>query len=143
VSDISVPGGSAPESPPPDGRRLVPMQVGSAVVYIEPFEEPAVIQDDGELRPVSVDPRKAFEAASDALRECVRVVGERVTTVGAAATGAAGAVVPDVIGMEFTLTFDVEGRATIVPVLLTGKARSTLGIKVTAEWHPRAVPPKA
>jgi hypothetical protein len=116
------------------------MQVGSAVVYIEPLEEPAVLQDEGELRPVGADPSKAFAAASEALRECVRVVGERVTDTVA---GAAAAVVPDVIGMEFTLTFDVEGRATIVPVLLTGKAKSAMGIKVTAQWHPRGAPPPA
>lgn len=115
------------------GRRLIPMKVGEAVVYIEPFDETAQLQEEGDIEPVGVDPKQAFETASEALRECVRVVGDRVATVGSALT-------PSTIGMEFTLTFDVEGKATIVPVLLTGKAKSTMGIKVSAQWHPKGAP---
>jgi hypothetical protein len=130
---IGLPGAPA-EAGTTDGRRLVPMQIGDAVVYIEPLDEPAQVEETGDLRPVSVDPREAFEKASDALRECVRVVGERVID-------STAAFVPDTVGMEFTLTFDVEGRASIIPVLLTGKAKSGIGIKVTAQWHPKGAPP--
>jgi hypothetical protein len=135
MSDIDVPGAVPDEDLQSTGRRLIPMKVGDATLYIEPMDQPAVIEDldDDELRPVGVDPRQAFETASEALRECVKVVGDRLGSIGSAVT-------PDKIGMEFTLTFDVEGKATIIPVLLTGKAKSAIGIKVSAEWHPGATP---
>jgi Trypsin-co-occurring domain 1 len=131
-SSIGLPGAVA-DAAPTDGRRLVPMKVGSAVVYIEPLDDPPTIEATDELRPVSVDPREAFEMASDAVRECVQVVGQRVVDT-------ASGIVPAKVGLEFTLTFDVEGRASIIPVLLTGKAKSAFGIKVSAEWHPQGPP---
>jgi hypothetical protein len=133
MTEIGIPGDDE-DGQVSTTRRLVPMQVGSAVVYVEPFDEGAELQDDGGLRPVGVDPRQAFETASEALKECVRVVGGQLASVGSAIT-------PHTVGMEFTLTFDVEGRASIIPVLLTGKAKSAMGIKVTAEWHPKPPPP--
>jgi hypothetical protein len=130
---IGIPGTLPEDEAPSAGRRLIPMKVGDATIYIEPMDEPAVIEpvDDDELRPVGVDPRQAFETASEALRECVKVVGDRLGALGSA-------VAPDQIAMEFTLTFDVEGKATIIPVLLTGKAKSAMGIKVSAQWKPGA-----
>jgi hypothetical protein len=78
---------------------------------------------------VGLDPKEAFEKASEALQECVRVVGDKIEKVGAA-------IEPDEVGVEFTLTFEAEGKAHIVPVLVSGKATSTMGIKVHAIWKP-------
>ena len=113
-----------------DDRRLVPMKVGSAVVYVEAVDDPAV-EEVGALEPVGLDPTEAFEKASDAMRECVRIMGERLERMG-------DAVVPKEIGVEFTITFDVEGQAHIIPVLLTGKSKAAMGVKVTAKWNPGA-----
>lgn len=111
------------------GRRLVPMQVGTATVFVEAVEDDTVLETDGFQAVSALNPQQAFETASDALKECVRVMGERIETM-------TGAMRPREVGIEFTLTFDVEGKATIVPVLITGKAKTAVGIKVTAKWQP-------
>jgi hypothetical protein len=118
-----------PPRPPSEQRRLVPMKVGDAVVYIEPLEGDAVLEAEAGFRPVGLDPTEAFEKASDALRECVKVLGARLENLG-------DAMKPEEVGVEFTITFDVEGKASIIPVLLTGKAKTSMGIKVTALWKP-------
>jgi hypothetical protein len=115
--------------PVPAGeRRLVPMQVGSAVVYVEAVGEDATIEGTQEFGVVGLNPAEAFEKASDALRECVRIVGDRLERLGDATR-------PEEVGVEFTITFDVEGQAHIIPVLLTGKSKASMGIKVTAKWQ--------
>jgi hypothetical protein len=105
------------------------MKVGDAVVYVEATGDTATVEESEAVGAVGMSPADAFETASAALKECVRVVGERLQSIG-------DAVQPREVGVEFTLTFDVEGRATIIPVLLTGKAKSGMGIKVTATWQP-------
>jgi hypothetical protein len=92
-----------------------------------------MLQPVGGLEPVGLDPTEAFTKASDALRECVKVVGQRLDQLGEA-------VKPAEIGVEFTITFDVEGSAHIIPVLLTGKAKTAMGVKVTAVWRPGEKP---
>ena len=119
------------ESPP---RRLVPMQVGTATVFVEAIDDDTVVETDGFHAVGALNPQVAFETASEALKECVRVMGERIETM-------RDAMRPTEVGIEFTLTFDVEGKATIVPVLLTGKAKTAVGIKVTAKWHPGETAP--
>ncbi len=114
---------------PASGPRLVPMKVGDAVVYVEATGVTTTIEESEEAIAVGMSPSEAFETASAALKECVRVVGERLQTI-------SEAIQPQEVGVEFNLTFDVEGRATIIPVLLTGKATSGMGIKVTAKWQP-------
>lgn len=111
------------------GRRLVPMKVGSAVVYVEAVGDDTTVQTSEDFRAVGLDPTEAFEKASDALRECVRIVGTGIEDFGTA-------VRPEEVGVEFTISFDVEGQAHIIPVLLTGKSKASMGIKVTAKWHP-------
>jgi hypothetical protein len=129
-----------PESTAGDGagdgtaRRLIPMQVGSAVVYVEAPEEEPTLEAVGGFEAVGLDPTEAFARAGDALRECVKVVGDRLEQMGEA-------IKPAEVGIEFTITFDVEGKATIIPVLLTGKAKTAMGIKVSALWHPSAQSP--
>jgi hypothetical protein len=114
---------------PAGGPRLVRMNVGEAVVYVEATGGAATLEESEDASAVGLSPADAFETASKALKECVRVVGERLHDTGTAMR-------PAEVGVEFTLTFDVEGRATIIPVLLTGKATSGMGIKVTAKWQP-------
>jgi hypothetical protein len=47
----------------------------------------------------------------------------------------AQAVRPKEIGIEFTIAFEVGGKATIIPVLLSGAAKTQMGVKVTAKWE--------
>jgi Trypsin-co-occurring domain 1 len=108
-------------------RRLVPMQVGSAVVYIEAVGADLAVEEPEEFHAAGVDPKQAFETASDALKECVHVVGERIEEM-------KDAIRPDEVGIEFTIAFEVGGKATIIPVLLTGAAKTQLGVKVAAKW---------
>jgi hypothetical protein len=110
-------------------RRLVPMQVGSATVFVEATAEAPVIDAADDFHAVGINPTEAFETASDALKECVRVVGERIDAM-------QDAIRPKEVGVEFTITFDVEGQARIIPVLLTGKAKTAVGVKVSAKWQP-------
>jgi hypothetical protein len=110
-------------------RRLVPMRVGAATVYVEATGDAPVLPPDDDFHAVGVNPQEAFETASEALKECVRVMGERLESI-------RGGMRPQEIGVEFTITFDVEGQARIIPVLLTGKAKTAVGMKVSATWQP-------
>jgi Trypsin-co-occurring domain 1 len=112
------------------GRRLVATQVGSATVYIEQIGPPAERDVDESLRQVSIpSPAEAFEKAGEALRECVRIVGERIEALTDKAK-------PAEISVEFTLSFEAEGRAHIIPILVTGRSSVTTGLAVRAVWHP-------
>jgi hypothetical protein len=108
--------------------RLVPMQVGSAIVYVEQVGEPAVVEPDDAIRPVAAPgPREAFENAGEILRECVRVIGDRVETI-------AEKTRPQEISIEFSLTFEVKGKASIIPVFVTAETGAQTGLKVVAVW---------
>jgi Trypsin-co-occurring domain 1 len=112
-------------------RRLVPMQVGSAVVYVEQVGEPAVAEEDDRIRPVAVPtPQEAFENAGEILHECVRVIGEKIEALGAKAR-------PDQMSVEFSLNFEVKGKAALIPVFVTGETGAKTGLKVTAMWKNR------
>ena len=127
--DFDLTDGRGESAVEPAERRLVPMKVGSATVFVEATDDDATLETD-EFHPVgALNPEQAFENASHALKECVRVVGQRIESM-------QDTMLPKEVGVEFTLTFDVEGKATIVPVLLTGKAKTAVGIKVTAKWQP-------
>jgi Trypsin-co-occurring domain 1 len=109
-------------------RRLVPMQVGEATVYVEQIGDPAVVESDDAVRPVSpLSPQHVFENAGDILRECVRVIGDRLAMI-------ADAVRPDEVTVEFSLSFEVKGRASVIPVFITGETGTETGLKVTASW---------
>ncbi len=128
--DFDVPGGPGDASvADPAARRLVPMQVGSATVFVEATADAPVIAATGDFHAVGINPTEAFETASDALKECVRVVGERIDEM-------KDAMRPEEVGIEFTIAFEVGGEARIIPVLLTGKAKTAVGVKVSATWHP-------
>ena len=111
------------------GRRtVVPMQVGSATVYVEQVGELLEIQTDEQFYPVSAPSTKdAFEEAIKILQECVQVIGERVN-------GFREKVKPKEVTVEFTLSFEAKGRAQLIPVLLTGETTAATGLNVTAVW---------
>lgn len=121
--------GSSPDGHTDSQRSVLPMQVGNSTLYVEATGPSTAIEPVGGFQAVGLDPTEAFTQASDALRECVRIVGERLDKLGEA-------VKPDEVGVEFAISFDVEGSARIIPVLLTGKAKTAMGLKVTAKWRP-------
>lgn len=108
-------------------RRFVPMKIGEATIFLEQMSVPATIEDDT-VHPVALpSPKQAFEQAGDFLHECVRIFDARI---GALARR------PEEISIEFLLAFEVAGKATIIPVLLSGKASTQASIKVSAKWGP-------
>jgi hypothetical protein len=127
MSDAIGFGGSEQSAASTPTSRLIPMQVGSATVYVEQFGAPPEVEVDERIRPVAPDPKQAFEQASEILRECVRVVGERVE-------GLAEKARPRDITVEFALSFEATGKAQLIPVFLTGETKAITGLKVTAVW---------
>jgi Trypsin-co-occurring domain 1 len=109
--------------------RVLPVQVGGAIVYVEQIGAGASAEYDEGIYPVGPpSPKEAFEKANEALSECVRVVGETLEKIG-------DQVKPQEVSLEFSLSFQAEGTARIIPVLVTGKTAATTGLKVTATWH--------
>jgi len=101
--------------------------VGSATVWIEQESDPAVVEDD-RIRPVAApSPEAAFETAGEILRECVRLVGDRIANL-------ADKTRPQEVTIEFSLTFEVKGKASIIPVFVTGESTAQTGLKVSAVW---------
>ena len=110
------------------GRRLVPMKVGNATVFVEDIGQPAAIDAGDEVRPVAPpSPQEVFENAGEILHECVRVLGQRIEALAANAG-------PKEITVEFSLSFEVKGRASIIPVFLIGESTAQTGLKITALW---------
>ncbi|HEX8742789.1 MAG TPA: CU044_2847 family protein [Thermoleophilaceae bacterium] len=126
---VGTPGSQAPAGPGPDGpdRQLIAAEVGSALVYIEQVGEPAA-REEGIYAVAAPTPGEVFDRASEALRECVRVVGAQVEAL-------AESVRPDEVSVEFTISFEAEGKASIVPVFVTGRSSVSTGLAVTAVWR--------
>jgi hypothetical protein len=109
-------------------RRVVPMQVGSATVYIEQFGDLIVVESEGAIRTVALpSSSEVFEKGGDILHECVRVIGERIEAMAEKAR-------PKKVTVEFSISFEVRGKASVIPVFLTGETGGQTGLKVTAEW---------
>jgi Trypsin-co-occurring domain 1 len=109
--------------------RVLPVQIGGATVFVEQIGEGPVTDYDEGLYPVGPpSPTEAFEKANEALKECVRVVGETLEKIG-------DRVKPQEVSLEFSLSFQAEGTARIIPVLVTGKTAASTGLKVTATWQ--------
>ncbi len=107
----------------------LPLQIGAATVFVEQVGASVSTAYDEDLYPVGPpSPKEAFEKANEALRECVRVVGETLDKIG-------DQVKPQEVSLEFSITFQAEGTARIIPVLVTGKTAATTGLKVTAKWQ--------
>lgn len=117
----------APMPEPALSRRLIPMQVGTATVYIEQIGEPVVTEADDHIRPVAPDPKEVFEKAVEVLQQCVHVVGEKVEIIAEKAK-------PQEITVEFTLTFEATGKMALIPIFMTAESKANTGLKVTAVW---------
>lgn len=117
-------------------RRLVPMRVGEAAVYVEVADEPPAIEGDDEIYAAAPKgPRDAFDEAGKVLREAVRVVGEQVAALGEKAR-------PDQVSAEFSLSFEAGGKAQLIPVLFTGETKAISGLKFTAVWQTAPAGPR-
>jgi hypothetical protein len=118
-------------------RRLVPMQVGKAEVYVEVTGAPLSVEgDDGIYAASPTDSENVFGEAGKAVKEVVRVVGEQVATLG-------DRVMPDQMSVEFSLSFEAGGKARLVPVLFTGETKVVTGLKVTAVWGGASAAPQS
>lgn len=115
-------------------RRVVPMKIGNATVYVEPVGELKIDADDDadDIHTVAPDPQEIFDKAIEAARECVRVVGERLKTI-------SGEAMPQELTLEFSLTFDAKAKAALIPVFVTAEHGLQTGLKITAKWK-RAAP---
>jgi hypothetical protein len=59
-------------------RKLVPMQVGNATVYISSTEDILEVEATDQIYAVALNPKEAFDKALDMVKEIARVIGERV-----------------------------------------------------------------
>lgn len=113
-------------------RRLVAVQIGTATVFIEQARAPVELDLGDEIHPVTLpSPKEAFEQAGDLLQEIVRSFDARVKAL---------ATRPEEVSVEFSLGFAVKGRATLIPILLSGETSAQAAIKVSAKWN-TATPP--
>jgi Trypsin-co-occurring domain 1 len=104
-------------------RRMVPLKIGEATVYVEHAVERT------EYVPVAaLDPAEAFDKASEAIRECVRIVGGRIEELKEGLT-------PQEVSVEFSLGFEASGKASWIPVLFQTEAKASAALKVTAVWQ--------
>lgn len=127
MSDVI--GGGEPPPVEDAGRRLVPMPIGTAVVYVEQVGPPTPVAGDDSIYPVGPpSPHEMFANAVEVLQECVRVVGERVGDL-------AAQTMPQEVTVEFTLTFEAKGKTALIPVFVTGETGAATGLKVTAVWR--------
>jgi hypothetical protein len=108
-------------------RRLIPMQIGAATVYVEQGAGSAVVEADDRIHAAAFNPAAAFDAASDALRECTRIVGEQMSAVAEAAR-------PNEVTVEFALTFEAKGKA-LIPVFVSAESGVQTALKVSAVWR--------
>jgi hypothetical protein len=107
------------------------MRIGNAEVFIQPSAQPVEIPPEARPHTVSPSPEKSFDQAVTVIQECVRVVGGKIRDVGETLT-------PEELTLEFTVTFEVSGKVTPIPILVTGETKANTGLKVIAKWHPKA-----
>ena len=109
-------------------RRLVPLQIGTATVFVEQTGAPAEVDVGDAIHPVALpSPKQAIEQAGAFLQELVGIFDERIEKLATATR-------PREVGVEFSLGFEVTGKATIIPVLLSGESSAEAAIKVSATW---------
>lgn len=122
--------GAISESQPEEEARpqVIPMKVGNATVYVEQIGPPVEVKTDGQVRPVAPSPDEVFKVASEALQECVRVLGERIEKL-------QSDISPREVTVEFALSFEAGGKANLIPIFVTGESKVSTGLKVTAKWQ--------
>jgi hypothetical protein len=107
--------------------RLVPISLGGVEIFVEQVGEPAEIEAGTDIY-VATSPREALESALEFTGNLLASVGDRLAEVREKTT-------PDELTVELSLTFEATGKASIVPVLVTGQAGAKSGITVTAVWR--------
>jgi hypothetical protein len=112
---------------PSPARRLVALKAGGATIFIEQFGDEALVEADDRIYPVAPSLEEAFEQGLKFVGSCVGAFGERLEEL-------AEKTKPDELAVEFALTFEAKGKASI-PVLVTGEAGAQTGLKVTAIWR--------
>lgn len=133
MSDDIEAGGATTASAPISGgdqRKVVPMKVGNATVYVIQTEDVSIVaedNDEGEIYTVAPDMREVFDKAIDAIRECVGKIGERIETLTEKA-------MPQELTVEFSLTFDAKAKGAIIPIFVTTEQGLQTGLKVSAVW---------
>jgi hypothetical protein len=110
-------------------RRLVPLEVGSATVYIRQASPTIYVEADDRIYPVSLpSPKEAFDSAIGGVKAFVVAVGEQLDHL-------AARVQPQELSVEFTLAFEATGTARVIPVLVTTGTKGTAGLRVKAVWR--------
>lgn len=113
-------------------RRLVAVQIGKATVFVEQAGAPADLDLGDEIHPVALpSAQEAFERAADFLQECVRIFDARIEALASR---------PKEVSVEFSIGFEVKGRATLIPILLSGETSTQAAIKVSATWGTATTP---
>lgn len=129
ADEIGYGGASEPPASDAPTRTLVPLQIGTATVYVEQVGAPAAVAGGEEIHVVAaVDPRQAFQTASEFLRECVATMGERLSKLSEYG--------PQEVSIEFSLSFEATGKAQLIPIFVTGETKAATGLKVKAVWKP-------
>lgn len=132
MSDEVMAGGVGEVDEQRPARRLVPVQIGMATVFIEQAGGPVELGEGDEVHPVALPgPQKAFEQAGDFLQECVGIFDARIRAL---------VTRPQEVSVEFSLGFEVKGKATLIPILLSGETSTQAAIKVTARWYTATAP---
>jgi len=108
-------------------RRLQPMKIEGATVWIEQNGPGIVIDSGDEIYTVSSDPKEAFTKAVEVVRGILGGITRGILELKESAR-------PNELTIEFSLTFEVEGKAAIIPVLLTGSSTTSSGMKISAAW---------
>jgi hypothetical protein len=106
-------------------RRLVELRVGQAEVFVEVPMTDADLVGTTDLRAAAGGSHDAFARAMGFLRECVHMVDDRLHELERR---------PDEMTIEFSLGFDLKGKATLVPVLVSSEGAARSAVKVTATW---------
>jgi len=129
--------GEEAQAETPKERRLIPMRVGEAAVYVEVAGEPRGVERDDEIYAAAPKkPGDVFGEAGKVLKEVVRVVGEQVAALGEKAR-------PEQVSVEFALSFEAGGKAQLIPVLFTGETKAvSSGLKVIAVWDTSSAGPQ-
>jgi Trypsin-co-occurring domain 1 len=113
---------------PGPARRLVPLKVGEAMVFVEQVGDVALVEADDTITPVAPSLEEAFEHGLRFVRSCVSAFGEQLQAL-------AEKTRPRELAVEFSLTFEAKGKAALIPVLVTGETGAQTGLKVTATWR--------
>jgi hypothetical protein len=115
------------------GRHFVPVQIGEATVFVERSSAPIRLDSGDDIHPVAPPtPQEALERAGNVLQEFIAVFDARIKALTRR---------PEEVSVEFSLGFEVKGKATLIPVLLSGETSTHAAIKVTAKWN-TAMPPQ-